>query len=302
MTAGVIEPPTDAIRRAVALALAEDLPSGDATTDTLFRRAVPATGIIRAKQPLTVAGLAVAIEAFHQVDPTLSLTTQVADGHSARAGAALLTILGDGRAILKAERVALNFLQRLSGIATLTAAFCRAIQGTQVRILDTRKTTPGLRALEKWAIRLGGGHNHRRSLSDAFMLKDNHLLLGDTDGRSITDCCLSVRRDGPPGLRLTVEVDRLDQIPPALEGRPDVMLLDNMTPTQVREAIRLIAGRAETEVSGGITLATIRDYAEAGPTYISIGALTHSAPAVDLSLDFVPTGQSHFSKSPDQAT
>lgn len=290
MTDGVIEPPIDAIRRAVAFALAEDLPTGDATTDTLFRRTVPATGIIRAQQPLTVAGLAVATEAFRQIDATLSLSTQVADGQRVRPGAVLLTVLGDGRAILKAERVALNFMQRLSGIATLTAAFCRVVQGTNVRILDTRKTTPGLRALEKWAVRLGGGHNHRHSLSDAFMLKDNHLLLGETAGRGLADCCRSVRRDGPPGLRLTVEVDRLDQIPPALDGHPDVILLDNMTPAQVREAIRMIAGRAKTEVSGGITLATIREYAEAGPTYISIGALTHSAPAVDLSLDFVPTG------------
>ncbi len=289
MSAEPITVPQHDMVRLVGVALTEDLPAGDATTDHLFRSPLQALGIIRAKQALTVAGVAVAVETFRQVDATLRVTPHVADGQSVQTGVPLATIQGDGRAILKGERVALNFMQRLSGIATLTAKFCEAVNGTGVRILDTRKTTPGLRALEKWAVRLGGGWNHRRSLSEAFMLKDNHLLLAATAGLSVTDCCRTLRAQGPRGLRLTVEVDRMDQVLPAVEGGPDVILLDNMSPAQVRQAVALIASRTETEVSGGITLATIRAYAEAGPTYISIGALTHSAPAVDISLDFLPS-------------
>ncbi|MFO0773878.1 MAG: carboxylating nicotinate-nucleotide diphosphorylase [Nitrospiraceae bacterium] len=276
----------EVISRTVAAALAEDLPQGDITTDTLFPSAVAASGAIVAKQSVVVAGVAVARETFRQVDTTLKIVVAKQDGDRARAGETVLTVEGDGRAILKGERVTLNFMQRLSGIATLTAQFCDAVHGTGVTILDTRKTTPGLRAFEKWAVRLGGGRNHRLSLSDAAMVKDNHLVLGQRDGRSLADCARRIREQGPRGLRITIEVDRLDQIEPVLAGHPDVILLDNMTPAQVRQAVGMIGARAETEVSGGIRLETIRDYAAARPTYISIGALTHSAPAVDLSLDF----------------
>ncbi len=275
----------DEILQVVQRALSEDLPSGDATTAALFPDPVPATGIIRAKQALTVAGIALATETFRQVDLSLSVTVHADDGQAVEPAAPLLTIQGDGRSILTAERVALNFLQHLSGIATLTAAFCRAVQDYPVTLLDTRKTTPGLRALQKWAVRLGGGTNHRYSLSDAIMIKDNHLLLASRQGRSLTECCLAARSQGRPGLRVTVEVERLDQVPMALEGGADVILLDNMTPDTVRRAVEMIQGRAHTEVSGGITLRNVVEYAAAGPTFISIGALTHSAPAVDISLN-----------------
>lgn len=287
MTADSIAVPLQELARAVQVALSEDMPSGDATTDRLFPTAIPAIGIIRAKQSMTVAGVAVALEVFRQVDSTMRVSVQCEDGQDATAGDPILTIHGDGRSILKGERVSLNFLQRLSGIATLTARFCRAVQGSPVRILDTRKTTPGLRALEKWAVRLGGGDNHRRSLSDAAMIKDNHLVLAQSVGLGLVDCCRTVKAQGAPDLRLTVEVDSLDQVPPAIEGAPDVILLDNMAPSLVRQAVALIAGRTRVEVSGGITLDNVREYAEAGPDFISVGALTHSAPSVDLSLDFL---------------
>lgn len=280
--------PTEQIELAVQAALLEDAPFGDATCAALFRAPVSATGTIRAKQPAVIAGIAIALETFRQVDPLLSITAHVDDGAAVQPGDPLLTAEGDARAILRAERIALNFLQQLSGVATLTARFCEAVRGYPVKILDTRKTVPGLRALQKWAVRLGGGVNHRFSLSDGIMIKDNHLLLAQGQGLSVTDCARLARSQGRPGLRIIVEIDRLDQVPLAVEGDADVILLDNMTPAEVRQAVQLIKGRAQVEVSGGITLATIQEYAAAGPDFISVGALTHSAPSVDLSLDFIP--------------
>lgn len=194
-------------------------------------------------------------------------------------------IEGDGRSLLTAERVALNFMQRLSGIATLTGRFCEAVRGYPTRILDTRKTTPGLRALEKWAVRLGGGHNHRFSLSDGLLIKDNHLALLHAERVGLAQACRQARAAGPHGLKVIVEVQQLGEVKEVLSGEADVILLDNMTPSQVRQAVGRIKGRALVEVSGGITLANARDMAMAGADFLSIGALTHSAPASDLSLD-----------------
>jgi nicotinate-nucleotide pyrophosphorylase (carboxylating) len=198
-----------------------------------------------------------------------------------------MTAEGDGRSLLMAERIALNFLQRLSGIATLTRRFCRTVRGLPARILDTRKTTPGLRILEKWAVRLGGGHNHRVSLSDGLLIKDNHVTLWRAAGGSLTDACRRARAAGPHGLRIIIEAQTLDDVKQALQGKADVILLDNMAPALVRRAVEAIDGRALVEVSGGITLANAREMAQAGAHYLSIGALTHSAPAADLSMDIV---------------
>ena len=193
-----------------------------------------------------------------------------------------------------AERVALNFLQRLSGIASLTARFCQATKGYPTRILDTRKTTPGLRTLEKWAVRVGGGMNHRHSLGDGMLIKDNHLALLRACGHSVTDACRLARERGPHGLRIMVEAQSLPQVREALKGSADVILLDNMTPAQVREAAAVIKGRALVEVSGGITLDIAGEMAASGADYLSIGALTHSAPAANLSMDIVASERSRM--------
>lgn len=289
-------PPRHVIRHAVRTALAEDLHMGDATTAALIPSPMKATAKIVAHHRLVIAGVALVYEVFSQTDPATKITHAVPDGTGVETDAVLLTIEGDARALLMAERVALNFLQRLSGIATLTARFCDAIKGYPTRILDTRKTTPGLRALEKWAVRLGGGFNHRHALGDGILIKDNHLELLKRQGISITDACRLARDRGPHGLRVIVEAQSLVQVREALKGHADVILLDNMSPPQVRESMALIKGRALAEVSGGITLQTAREMAAAGADYLSIGALTHSAPAANLSMDITAVSRSRSAR------
>ncbi len=273
------------IRAAVAIALAEDIDRGDVTTAALFPRPIRARGTIVAHQAITVAGIAVAKETFHTVDASLKIIRVVKDGATVQRNRPVLVIEGDARSLLKAERVALNFLQRLSGIATLAAKFCDAVRGRRVKILDTRKTTPGLRALEKWAVTLGGGSNHRFSLSDGILIKDNHLELA---GHDVAAACRLARKRAPRGLKIEVEATTLGEVRAALDGKADIILLDNMTVPAIKRAIKLITHRAAIEVSGGVTLANVRKIATAGPDRISIGALTHSAPAADLSMDIVP--------------
>jgi nicotinate-nucleotide pyrophosphorylase (carboxylating) len=280
-------PSTD-IYQAVRSALREDLALGDATTAALFSGPCPARGLIVARQTLVAAGIAAAREVFRSVDPSLKITRAVKEGAKLVKDDVLLAIEGDGRSLLMGERIALNFLQHLSGIATLTARFCRAVRGYPVRILDTRKTVPGLRALEKWAVRLGGGWNHRHSLGDGVLIKDNHLALLRGQGLNVADACRLARECSPHGLRIIVEAESLEQIREALNGGADVILLDNMAPATVRLAVDMIKGRALVEVSGGITLENVREMAEAGANFISIGALTHSAPAADISMDILP--------------
>jgi len=274
------------VRDIVARALAEDLGAGDVTTQALFPNAAPAVGTIVAEESdgLVLAGLAVAVEVFAQVDPSLECSSRFKDGDRVPPETIVLTVIGDGRSILKGERVALNFLQRLSGSATLTAKFCEAVRSTRARILDTRKTTPGLRELEKWAVTLGGGHNHRYSLGDGVLIKDNHLALA---GGDVARACRLVRERAPHGLKIEVEVRTLDEVRAALDGGADIILLDNMDVPSIRKAIELIKGRALIEVSGGVSLTTVREIALTGPDFISIGALTHSAPAASFSMDIV---------------
>ena len=278
-------PSIQCIQDAVQHALAEDLAFGDVTTRALFSRPRPARASIVARHSMIVAGIAVAREVFFSVDPSLKIINSLPDGHTTSSEDSVLIVEGDGRSLLMAERIALNFMQRLSGIATLTGRFCEAVRGYPTRILDTRKTTPGLRALEKWAVRLGGGHNHRFSLSDGLLIKDNHLALLHAERIGLAQACRQARAAGPHGLKIMVEVQQLADVKEALSGEADVILLDNMTPSQVRQAVGRIKGRALVEVSGGITLTNAKDMAMAGADFLSIGALTHSAPAADLGLD-----------------
>ncbi len=282
--------PAADIRRAVRQGLEEDLALGDSTTAALFPHPVRARARIVAQESLTIAGMAAAVQTFVAVDPSLKLTVLKKDGSPARAGEAVLRIEGDGRAILMAERVALNFLQHLSGIATLTARFRHAVRGYRVSIMDTRKTLPGWRALQKWAVALGGGVNHRRSLGDGILVKDNHLLLLNSSD-AVTEACKAMRAQ--PIRPIIVEVESLSQVKDAVAGQADILLLDNMTPALVRKAVKLIGRRARIEVSGGITLKNVRAMAAAGADRISIGALTHSAPAVSLSLELAPSTGPH---------
>jgi nicotinate-nucleotide pyrophosphorylase (carboxylating) len=284
----MVTPPLTDIRRAIRLALQEDLPLGDVTTAALFSSLAPARARIVAQQSLVVAGITAAVHTFRTVDASLVLTIHCQDGERAQDGDCLLQIEGDGRSILKAERVALNFLQHLSGIATLTRRFCDAVRGYPVTILDTRKTIPGLRALQKWAVLLGGGTNHRQSLSDGVLIKDNHLALLNHTTMPVRTACRKAKANASHAVQVIVEVESLTDVRQALAGRADIILLDNMTPTMVGHAITLIKKRALVEVSGGITLKNVRAMAAAGPDRISIGALTHSAPASTLSLVIEP--------------
>jgi len=269
----------------VDLALAEDLGTGDVTTRATIAPDVQATCTILAKAPGVVSGLPVAAAVFARVDPAIEVRPLTADGERVAAGDALADVAGPAAGLLAGERVALNFLQRLSGVATETARYVEAVAGTGARIVDTRKTTPGLRALEKAAIRHGGGHNHRVGLADGVLIKDNHLAaLGGPD--AIARAAGLARERAPHTLRIEVEVTSLDELRQALEAGADVVLLDNMGPALLREAVALTAGRALLEASGGVTLATVRAVAETGVGLVSVGALTHSAPALDISLDF----------------
>ncbi|MBN2507841.1 MAG: carboxylating nicotinate-nucleotide diphosphorylase [Verrucomicrobia bacterium] len=274
------------IRNAVQAALVEDVGGGDATTLATIPETASAAARVVAREPLVVAGLPLAEAAFRLVAPAVRLRRQARDGQALRAGDTLLRVEGPAGALLTAERVALNFLQRLSGVATLTAAFVRAVAGTRAQILDTRKTTPGWRLLEKYAVRCGGGGNHRLGLFDGVLIKDNHLsVLAGTAPNPIA-AAVARARARYPKLEIEVEADTLEQVDQALAAGADGILLDNMPPDVMRAAVRRAGGRARLEASGGITLSTVRACAEAGVDCISVGALTHSARAVDIALDF----------------
>jgi nicotinate-nucleotide pyrophosphorylase (carboxylating) len=241
---------------------------------------------MRAREPLIVAGLLFAEAAFTELSSVVQIERLVKDGRKAGDGETLLKISGPARAILSAERVALNFVQRLSGIATLTAQFVEAIQGTHARILDTRKTVPGWRRFEKYAVACGGGYHHRAGLFDMVLIKDNHLAV--LRGAKPNAIAAAVQRahEKFPQLKVEVEADMLEQVEQAAEAGADIILLDNMNPIQLRLAAQKVKGRAKTEASGGVNLANVRAIAESGVDFISVGAITHSARAVDIGLDF----------------
>ncbi len=266
--------------------LEEDVGCGDITTLAVVPETAYGHGCLVAKAPLVIAGLDVAQTAFRVLDDRVEWKSTVRDGAMVEPRAILAELDGPGRALLTAERVALNLLQRLSGVATLTRRYVDAVRHTPARIIDTRKTTPGLLLLEKYAVRVGGGHNHRFGLADGVLIKDNHIAIVG----SITKAVASVRASVSHLQKIEVEVDRIDQIPEALQAGADAILLDNMTPEQTHEAVALVRStpggkRILLETSGGVTLDTVRAYAEAGVDLISSGALTHSAAAVDISLD-----------------
>lgn len=285
LTEGLSPLPVAIIREAVSRALDEDLGlAGDITTDATVPAGATASAVLRARAPGVVAGLPLAREAFHQVEPRLTFVPVANDGDIVDSGAILARISGPARGLLTAERVALNFLGRMSGIATLTRRFVDAVDGTGATIIDTRKTTPGLRALEKYAVRAGGGRNHRFGLFDAVMIKDNHIVAAG----GIPQALQAVRAGAGHMARIEIEVDTLEQLSEVLSQSVDIILLDNMPPATLHKAIQLIDGRAVTEASGGVSLRNVREIAETGVDLISIGALTHSAPVHDLGLDFEP--------------
>ncbi|MEX0830010.1 MAG: carboxylating nicotinate-nucleotide diphosphorylase [Nitrospirales bacterium] len=292
----VAPPPPSYIRKIVRVALEEDIGFGDLTSNALFSSGMSAHAKIVAKEAMVVAGLAVAQEVFRQIDGSLQFTFHECDGAWTKANTQLLTISGNAHSLLQGERVALNFMQRLSGISSLTRQFCDVVGERGIKIADTRKTTPGLRGLEKWAVRLGGGYNHRFSLHDGILIKDNHLLILAANDISLSQACRVAKQQAPHGLRISVEVETLAQVREALQGKADIILLDNMSPTKIQQAVKLIKGQALVEVSGGITMENIKDMANAGVDIISIGALTHSAPAMDLSLDITPSAHQRIKK------
>ena len=270
----------------VRAALAEDVGSGDVTTLATVPADAVATAVMVARESLVICGLPLAEAVFREVSPDLNLAPVAADGQRVAKGQALLNIQGPDRAILTAERVALNFAQRLSGVATLTARFVEAVAGTGAQILDTRKTTPGWRRLEKYAVQCGGGVNHRMGLFDRILIKDNHLAALRGEPPNAIEAAVRRARAQFPHLAVEVEADTLEQAGQACRAGADVILLDNMSNQDLRAAVRLIDRRAKTEASGGVTLATVRAMAETGVDFISVGALTHSAPAADIALDF----------------
>ena len=272
----------EAIQEVVRRALAEDLGAGDVTTAAVVDPSASAQARIVFREPGIVAGMDVVREVFAQLDAAAEVDAAIADGSRVEAGELAAVVRAPARAMLTGERVALNFLQRLSGVATLTRAFVDAVEGTGVRILDTRKTTPTLRAFEKYAVRMGGGANHRAGLYDAILIKDNHIAAAG----GVAEAIARARRAAPAGMRIQVEVETVDEAAAAVAAGAHALLFDNMPVAEAKRAVAVATGDVRLEVTGGVTLANVRAYAETGVHDISVGALTHSARAIDIGLDF----------------
>ena len=286
---GAFLPPSPReVQSIVRRALEEDMPWGDLTTETLVPKDTQTIGRFLIKEAGIICGLDVAVLVFEELDPSLQFESPVRDGARVVPGDIVAEVRGAARAILMGERTALNLMQRMSGVATTTARYVDAVAGTGATIVDTRKTVPGLRLLDKYAVRCGGGSNHRFSLSDGVLVKDNHLaVIQDGSQNSLEARLQAARRSIPHTVKIEVEVDRLDQIEPALAAGADIILLDNMAPVELRQAVDLVSGRALTEASGGITLESVCAVARSGVNLISVGALTHSVRALDISLELV---------------
>ena len=272
--------PDDAIAKLIALALEEDVGPGDRTAESCVPANATGTGRIVAKETLVVSGVSAAARVFRALDPSCELDALKAEGDEAGPGDGVLRVHGALRAILTGERTALNFVMRLSGVATLTRRYARALAGTRTRLLDTRKTTPGLRELEKAAVRAGGGTNHRGALFDGILVKDNHAAAAGGIGEAVR----RAKAAASPFLRVEAEVSTPEQIEEALAAGADLLLLDNLGDRELKAAVEQVNGRVPTEASGGVTLERLQRIAACGVDYVSVGALTHSAPAVDLSL------------------
>jgi nicotinate-nucleotide pyrophosphorylase (carboxylating) len=277
---------TEHLQRAVDAALEEDVGAGDVTTLATVPPGLLGVAMVVAREPMVVAGLAVAEMVWRRVSPDLAMARIAVDGARVEAEEGLMRVSGPVGAILTGERVALNFVQRLSGVATLTRQYVEAVAGSGAVILDTRKTTPGLRVLEKCAVRCGGGQNHRMGLYDAVLIKDNHLAALRNESPSPIAAAVARARQQYPGMTIEVEADTVDQVEEALRCGVKLVLLDNMSLEDLRRAVRMARGKAKTEASGGVNLETVRAIAETGVDYISVGALTHSARAMDVALDW----------------
>lgn len=273
-------------------ALAEDVSKGDVTSETLIPAELRGKASLLAKAQGIVAGTEVASRVFQRVDPSLQIEVLIQDGAKIKPGDIIVTVSGKVSSILKAERTALNFLQRLSGIATLTARYVAEVKGLAARILDTRKTTPGLRILEKYAVRVGGGQNHRLHLGDMMLIKDNHLSALRATGMSLKDIVAVAKKKAPRGIKVEVEVSNAQEAREAVAGGADIIMLDNMSPEEMRRVVSQVPDPIKTEASGGINLDNVRAVAESGVDFISIGALTHSAPTLDINLELKPATKS----------
>ena len=269
----------------IDIALDEDTSHGDVTSEALIPPDLSGKASLLVKEKGVLAGIEVAGRVFQRVDPSLAIEILIKDGAKIQPGDIAATIVGSVISILKAERTALNFLQRLSGIASLTAQYVEETKGLNARIVDTRKTTPGLRQLEKYAVRMGGGHNHRMHLGDAVLIKDNHIAALHAMGMSLKDIVAKARQNAPAGITLEVEVTSTGETLEALKAGADIIMMDNMSANEIRQVVSMVAGQAKLEASGGITLANVHQVAMTGVDIISIGALTHSYKALDISLE-----------------
>jgi nicotinate-nucleotide pyrophosphorylase (carboxylating) len=280
--------PENQLNTIIDLALVEDVGKGDITSELLIPTQLQAKATFIAKDEGVLAGIDIARLVFIRIDPAVTFKVIIKDGSRLKKGDIIATVTGNARSILKAERTALNFLQRLSGIATQTAKYVALVEDLPVRILDTRKTTPGLRLLEKYAVSMGGGQNHRFNLSDGILIKDNHLMALRNKGMTLKEIVIEAKENAPKGIKVEVEVTNLKEVDEAVSAGADIIMFDNMSSAQMKRAIKKIPATIKTEASGGITMENLRKVAETGVTYVSVGALTHSVKALDISLDFQP--------------
>ncbi len=279
--------PEKQVTQLIDLALAEDIAAGDITSRILVPEALESNAILLAKASGILAGIDIACLVFLRVDPGIKIEVLIPDGADLKKGDIIARINGKARSILRAERVVLNFIQKLSGIATKTNVYVKMVQDLPVKILDTRKTTPGFRLLEKYAVKTGGGTNHRLNLSDGILIKDNHLMLARKQGMTLGEAVKKAKKEAAPGLRVEVETTNLNEVKQAVTAGADIIMFDNMSPAMMRRAVKLLTPGIKSEASGGINLKTLRRVAETGVNYISVGALTHSAEALDISLELV---------------
>ena len=282
-----MNPITPEVESLIDRALSEDLTTGDPTTDALIPPGLTGRVDLVAKEEGVLAGVGIALAVFRRVDSTLETHVGIEDGSGLEAGVRIASVEGSVASILMTERTALNFVRRLSGVATETSRFVKAVAGHKARIVDTRKTTPGLRSLEKYAVRVGGGDNHRRNLGDGILIKDNHIQALRKQGLSLGDIVNQARANAPHTVKVEVEVEDLGEVKEALDAGAEILLLDNMGIQEMAKAVEMTRGRALTEASGGINLETVSQVAATGVDLISVGALTHSAKSLDLSLDMV---------------
>ena len=276
---------TPEVQRLIDRALEEDQAFADATTQALIDPSIQAVGEFRAEEAGTLAGISAALAVFQRLRPSADTQIFIEDGDALAPGQVIATVTTSAEVVLRGERLALNLLQRMSGIATETAGYVKAVEGTHARIIDTRKTAPGLRTLDKYAVRVGGGHNHRMHLGDGILIKDNHLYLLDREATNLSQLIHRARERASHTLKIEVEVTNLHQLEEALEGHADIVLLDNMSVEDMAEAVRITGGRALLEASGGITIDNVAAVASTGVDLISVGALTHSVKALDISMD-----------------